>query len=83
MDLYKDAVGLTRAPDFVWERYEKPMAESPPVVVRPPAIEKREAARQRTLAPRKKQRLQSAAKPAVPAQSRRASFVGRLEKAYT
>jgi hypothetical protein len=83
MDLYKDAVGLTRVPDFVWERYEEPVAESRPVVVRPPAIEKREAARQRTLALRKGQRLQSAAKPTRPVQPRRASFVGTLEKAYT
>ena len=83
MDLYKDAVGLTRAPDFVWERYEEPVAESPPAVVRPPAIEKREASRQRTLALRKGQRLQRDAKPAEPVQSRHASFVGSLEKAYT
>lgn len=83
MDLYKDAVGLTRAPDFVWERYEEPAAESPPVVVRPPAIEKREAARQRTLALRKGQRLQPAAKPAEPVHTQRASFVGTLGKAYT
>jgi hypothetical protein len=83
MDLYKDAVGLTRAPDFVWERYEEPVAESPRVVVRPPAIEKREAARQRTLALRKGQRLQADAEPAKPVQSRRASFVGTLEKAHT
>lgn len=83
MDLYKDAVGLTRAPDFVWERYEEPVAESPPVVVRPPAIEKREASRQRTLALRKGQRLQPGSKPAEPVQFLRASFVGTLEKAYT
>jgi hypothetical protein len=83
MDLYKDAVGLTRATDFVWERYEEPVAESPPAVVRPPAIEKREAARQRTLALRKGQRLQPDAEPAKAVQSRRASFLGTLEKAYT
>jgi hypothetical protein len=83
MDLYKDAVGLTRAADFVWERYEEPVAESAPVVLRPPAIEKREAARQRTLALRKGQQPQPAAKPTKPVQPRRASFVGTLEKAYT
>jgi Transposase DDE domain len=83
MDLYKDAVGLTRAPDFVWERYEEPVAESPPAVVRPPAIEKREAARQRTLALRKGQRIRSDVEPAKRVQSRLASFVGTLEKAYT
>jgi hypothetical protein len=83
MDLYKDAVGLTRAPDFVWERYEEPVAETAPAVVRPPAIEKREAARQRTLALRKGQRLQPDAEPAKPVPSRRTSFLGTLEKAYT
>jgi hypothetical protein len=82
-DLYKDAVGLTRAPDFVWERYEEPVADPPRAVVRPPAIEKREAARQRTLVLRKGQRLQPDAEPAKPVQSLRASFVGTLEKAYT
>jgi hypothetical protein len=84
MDLYKDAVGMTRAPDFVWERYEAPVEEPAPVVARPPAIEKREAARQRTLALRKgRRRWQPSAEPAAPVQRRHASFVGTLEKAYT
>lgn len=83
MDLYKDAVGLTRSPDFAWERYEAPVAESAPVVARPPAIEKREAARQRTLALRKGQQPKPAAQAAKPVESRQVSYVGTLGKAYT
>ena len=91
MDLYKDAVGLTRARGFSWERYEEPQPAPPPVPDRPPAIEKREAARQRTLAARKEQQLlQDTKRPPGAAQGAakseatgRASFVGTLEKAYT
>jgi len=83
MDLYQDAVGWTRAPDFAWERYEEPVRDSKPVKARPAAIEKREAARQRTLALRKGRPLVSEAKPVEPVKRRPASFVGALEKAYT
>jgi hypothetical protein len=57
MDLYADAIGLTRLRGFAWEPYVPP--ESPPLAVsaspRPAAVEKREAKRQRTLAKRKAQ----------------------------
>jgi hypothetical protein len=55
MDLYADAIGLTRLPGFAWEPYvplttpPSPPSASP----RPAAVEKREAQRQRTLAERK------------------------------
>jgi hypothetical protein len=55
MDLYADAIGLTRLRDFTWEPYVAPEA-TPPVATaspRPAAVEKREAKRQRTLAERK------------------------------
>jgi hypothetical protein len=65
MDLYADAIGLTRLRGFVWEPYVPP--EPPPSAVsaspRPAVVEKREAKRQRTLAERKAQ----AAAPAGPA----------------
>lgn len=82
MDLYRDVLGLTRAPGFSWERYEEPRPVPAPVAVRPPAIEKREAARQRTLALRKGQLVQpEAARPS--AETGRASFVGKLERSHT
>jgi len=54
MDLYADAIGLTRLPDFAWEPYVRPVAPPPATTAspRPPALEKREATRQRTLAER-------------------------------
>jgi hypothetical protein len=55
MDLYADAIGLTRLPGFAWESYV-PQAALPPTASaspRPAAVEKREAKRQRTLAERK------------------------------
>jgi hypothetical protein len=55
MDLYADAIGLTRLPDFAWEPYV-PQTAPPPAATaspRPAAVEKREAKRQRTLAKRK------------------------------
>ena len=55
MDLYADAIGLTRLPDFVWEPYV-PLTSPPSATSaspRPAAVEKREAKRQRTLAERK------------------------------
>jgi hypothetical protein len=55
MDLYADAVGLTRLRNFTWEPYVP--LEAPPLPTtaspRPTAVEKREAKRQRTLAQRK------------------------------
>jgi hypothetical protein len=55
MDLYADAIGLTRLQGFAWEPYVPP--EPPKLAAtaspRPAAVEKREAKRQRTLAQRK------------------------------
>lgn len=55
MDLYADATGLTRLPDFRWEAYVRPPASPPPAPAspRPAAVQRREAKRQRTLAQRK------------------------------
>jgi hypothetical protein len=55
MDLYADAIGLTRLRGFTWEPYVPPPAAPPPAVAspRPAAVERREAKRQRTLAKRK------------------------------
>ena len=55
MDLYTDAIGLTRLPGFAWEPYAPGAAPAPPPSAspRPAAVEKREAKRQRTLAKRK------------------------------
>lgn len=54
MDLYADAMGLTRMPDFAWEPYVPPPASLPPLTAspRPVAVQKREAKRQQTLARR-------------------------------
>jgi hypothetical protein len=55
MDLYADAIGLTRLRGFPWQPYVPP-ADSPPAATaspRPAAVEKREAKRQRTLAVRR------------------------------
>jgi hypothetical protein len=64
MDLYADAIGLTRLRGFAWEPYVPPPA--PPVAAsasrRPAAVEKREAKRQRTVAARK---TKAAAAPAA------------------
>jgi len=67
MDLYADAVGLTRLRDFAWEPYVRPPAAAPEVTAspRPAAVQQREDKRQHTLAQRK---AASAATPsAVPA----------------
>jgi hypothetical protein len=55
MDLYADAIGLTRLRGFAWEPYVPPAAPPPAATAspRPAAVEKREAKRQRTLAQRK------------------------------
>jgi len=68
MDLYADALGLTRLRGFIWEPYVSPVppppAESAPP--KPVRVEKREAKRQQTLAQRKSQAgpASSAATPA-------------------
>ena len=55
MDLYADAIGLTRLRDFAWEPYVPPPAAPPEVTAspRPAAVQKREDKRQQTLAQRK------------------------------
>ena len=65
MDLYADAIGLTRLRGFAWEPYVPTPAPPPPTSAssRPAAVDKREAKRQRTLAKRKAQ----AAAPSGPA----------------
>jgi hypothetical protein len=67
MDLYDDAIGLTRLRDFAWEPYVSPAAPPPPTTAspRPDAVTKREAKRQRTLEQRKAEAAAAAA-PAVP-----------------
>ena len=68
MDLYADAIGLTRLRGFVWEPYVPP-APSPPATTaspRPAGVEKREAKRQRTLAQRKAAAATAATSPASP-----------------
>jgi len=84
MDLYQDVLGLTRGRDFVWERYQKPKPTPPPPRIRPPAVEKREAARQRTLAARKGPGPPSTAGTATAAPiAGETSYIGRLKEAYT
>jgi hypothetical protein len=55
MDLYADAIGLTRLRGFAWEPYVPPDPPAPVASAspRPAAVEKREAKRQRTLAKRR------------------------------
>jgi Transposase DDE domain len=68
MDLYADAIGLTRLPGFAWEAYV-PQAAPPPTASaspRPAAVEKREAKRQRTLAERKARAADAASTAGVP-----------------
>ena len=62
MDLYADAIGLTRLRGFAWEPYVPPAPPAPVATAspRPVAVEKREAKRQRTLAKRK---AEAAAQP--------------------
>ncbi|HSP70063.1 MAG TPA: transposase [Bryobacteraceae bacterium] len=68
MDLYADAIGLTRLRGFTWEPYI-PQAAPPPAVCASPTparVEKREAKRQRTLAERKAQAAAVVAAGPVP-----------------
>ena len=64
MDLYADAIGLTRLRGFVWEPYAPP--DSPAVPAKPPRVEKREAKRQQTLAKRKAEACAAAPALALP-----------------
>ena len=67
MDLYADAIGLTRLRGFTWECYAPPAAPPPATTAspRPASVEQREAKRQRTLAKRKAAAA-AAETPAVP-----------------
>ena len=68
MDLYADAIGLTRLRGFSWEPYAPP-ATPPPAAsasARPAAVDKREAKRQQTLAARKAEAATAAAPAAAP-----------------
>ena len=68
MDLYADAIGLTRLRDFAWEPYVPPVPPSPPAEpAKPLRVQKREAKRQQTLAERKIQVAASASSAAAPA----------------
>ena len=70
MDLYADAIGLTRLHDFTWETYipqaAPPAAKAPSS--KPARVQKREAKRQQTLAARKAQAAAAppASLPAAP-----------------
>jgi len=68
MDLYADAIGLTRLRGFAWEPYVPPVASAPPssAPAKPLRVEKREAKRQQTLAKRKIQDAASASSAAAP-----------------
>ncbi|MGH8523757.1 MAG: transposase, partial [Gammaproteobacteria bacterium] len=68
MDLYADAIGLTRLPGFAWQPYVPPAAPPPPSSAspRPAAVEKREAKRQRTLAQRKAEAIAAAGPVSAP-----------------
>jgi Transposase DDE domain len=78
MDLYADAIGLTRLRGFVWEPYVPPVPPSPPAEpAKPLRIEKREAKRQQTLAQRKAAASASCATaPAVPLRSTPQTMLG-------
>ena len=80
MDLYADAIGLTRRRDFAWEPYVPPVPPSPPAApAKPLRIEKREAKRQQTLAERKAQAAASAScatTPAAPVRSAPQTLLG-------
>lgn len=69
MDLYADAIGLTRLRGFVWEPYVRqippPPAERAPS--KPARVQKREAKRQQTLAQRKAKASPSSSPTSAPA----------------
>jgi hypothetical protein len=68
MDLYADAIGLTRLRGFAWEPYVPPEPPAPVASAspRPATVEKREAKRQRTLAQRKAEAAAAAPSGPVP-----------------
>jgi hypothetical protein len=68
MDLYADAMGLTRLRGFTWEPYTPPATPLPAATAspRPTAVAERESKRQRTLAERKAEAA-AAATPVSPA----------------
>jgi DDE family transposase len=66
MDLYADAIGLTRLRDFTWEPYVPQLAPAPAPPAKPTRVQKREAKRQQTLAERKAQATASASSAAAP-----------------
>jgi hypothetical protein len=72
MDLYADAIGLTRLRGFAWDPYAPPdpggTPPSPPATAsaKPLRVQKREAKRQQTLAERKAQAAASASPAAAP-----------------
>jgi len=67
MDLYADAIGLTRLRNFAWELYAPPSPPSPPspAPAKPLRVQKREAKRQQTLAERKAEAAASASPAAA------------------
>jgi hypothetical protein len=68
MDLYNDAIGLTRLRGFIWESYVPPVPPPPPAKpAKPPRVEKREAKRQQTLAQRKAEAAAAASCAKAPA----------------
>lgn len=73
MDLYADAVGLTRLAGFQWEPYvaaAKPQP-APAASPTPPRVAKREAKRQQTLAQRKAELQAETSRAAAPASAPR------------
>jgi hypothetical protein len=79
MDLYADAIGLTRLRGFVWAPYVPPEPPSPPSTApaKPLRVQKREAKRQRTLAERKAQAAASASPAAALAPPQTVLGLGR------
>jgi hypothetical protein len=80
MDLYADAIGLTRLHHFVWEPYVPPALPAPPrppAPVRPPRVQKREAKRQRTLARKTKGKAAAASASSTPAPALTQTQLGR------
>ena len=68
MDLYAEAIGLTRLRGFAWEPYVPQVAPPPAQSAspRPSGVQKREAKRQRTLAQRKAKAAAAASSASAP-----------------
>ena len=64
MDLYADAIGLTRLRGFRWETYQPPATPPAEKPSRPARLQKREAQRQQTLAERKAKAAAASPAPA-------------------